>query len=580
MIVPASGPLLLLAAIGWPIALATLWLLPAFRRIGATLAATMALPALLLAFTGDTTLLLRAPGLFTSMQLGVDPVGRPFLLLTTLLWSVVGIHAHAYMKSDARRTAFTGFMLATGTGNIGLTLAQDTLSFYLFFAVMTFAAYGLIVHARSGEAIRAGRVYIAMAVVGEALLLGGLLALTAFAVDTSFAEVPAAFAALDRPGAVAALLLFGFGVKAGMVPLHLWLPLAHPVAPTPASALLSGAMIKAGVLGWLRFLPLGELELAGLGGVTMGAGVIAMLGAAAIGVTQRDPKTVLAYSSISQMGFLTTGLGAAMLLPAAAPMLILAIAVYALHHAPAKAALFLGVGLLRRRSRRFLLLLAAVPALVLAGAPLSSGAIAKAALKNALGDVPPPWPVPIDALLSVAAIGTTLLMARYLALIAAAARAAHARPARGLLPPWIVLIAASAAAAIWLPYALAPLGELPLATSPAYIAAGLWPIVLGVLLAVTAVWLRRRYPMLTIGAVPAGDIVALIEHAARVGARSVRPLRDMRADEAWNRAWVAVEKTAGRGIDSGVRLVDAMAAGPALGVVFWLLAAALFLALR
>jgi formate hydrogenlyase subunit 3/multisubunit Na+/H+ antiporter MnhD subunit len=104
------------------------------------------------------------------------------------------------------------------------------------------------------------------------------------------------------------LLLVGFGIKAGALSLHFWLPLAHPAAPVPASAVLSGAMLKAGLLGWIRFLPLGEAAMP-LSGVTL---VSAGLGAAVlgtfVGVVQNDPKTVLAYSSISQMGIITTGI--------------------------------------------------------------------------------------------------------------------------------------------------------------------------------------------------------------------------------------------------------------------------------
>jgi formate hydrogenlyase subunit 3/multisubunit Na+/H+ antiporter MnhD subunit len=253
------GGVLLLAAIAWPVVLSLLWLLPPVRRHAALLVPTMALPALLLAFTGDAAAQLRMPGLFTSMELGLDAVGRPFVLLTALLWSVTFVHALFYMAADRRRGAFTGFMLAAGTGNIGLTLAQDMLSFYLFFALMTFAAYGLVVHTRTAAALRAGRVYIAMAVLGEALIIAGLFSVIAFADNASFKSLSAAFAAMPHPDATAALMLLGFGVKAGLVPLHVWLPLAHPVAPTPASALLSGAMIKAGILGWLRFLPVGHI---------------------------------------------------------------------------------------------------------------------------------------------------------------------------------------------------------------------------------------------------------------------------------------------------------------------------------
>jgi formate hydrogenlyase subunit 3/multisubunit Na+/H+ antiporter MnhD subunit len=575
-----AGGILLLAAVAWPVTLSLLWLLRPVRRHAAPLAATMALPAVLLAFTGDATTPLRMPGLFTSMELGLDAVGRPFVLLTALLWSVTLVHALFYMAADRRRGAFTGFMLAAGTGNIGLTLAQDMLSFYLFFALMTFAAYGLVVHTRTAAALRAGRVYIAMAVLGEALIIAGLFTVIAFAENASFVSLPAAFASMPHAGATAALLLLGFGVKAGLVPLHVWLPLAHPVAPTPASALLSGAMIKAGVLGWLRFLPVGHLAFEAIGTTLMSVGVLATVLAAAVGLTQRDVKTVLAYSSISQVGFMAVGVGAALALPAAAPLLILAVAVYALHHAPAKAALFLSVGLVHAR-RRWLLAVAALPALALAGAPLTSGAVAKSALKGALGDVPQPWPIPIDALLSIAAVGTTLLMARALALLAVAdAGDDRGVPRYGLLLPWLALTLGSSVAAVWLPLTVAPLGELPLASEPSYIAAALWPVALGAIAAAAGVWFVRRHPAISGASVPAGDLVALVERSGVAAARLARPLRAVNLEDIGSRGGDSVARWAGGAIDRGAALVDRVTAGPALGLLFCILGAMLFLSLR
>jgi formate hydrogenlyase subunit 3/multisubunit Na+/H+ antiporter MnhD subunit len=598
----APATLLLAIAVAWPVALASLWLVPAVRRVAAPLVASMALPALALAFMGDVALELRLPGVFTSMALGVDAVGRPFLLLTAALWSIVAVHALRYTRHDRRRRGFLGALLATGAGNIGLTVAVDALSFYLFFAVMTFAAYGLILHTRTEAALRAARIYIIMAVLGEALLLGGIFAIVAAAPDATFAQLPAAYAAVSRPDIVATLLLLGFGVKAGLLPLHLWLPLAHPVAPTPASALLSGAMIKAGVLGWLRFLPLGELPLPELGAATMTAGFVATLFAAGVGVTQTDAKTVLAYSSISQMGFLATGIGAALVVPDAAPLLMLAVAVYAIHHAFAKAALFLSVGLVPGlgRGAPFWTLGLAVPALALAGAPLTSGAMAKDALKRALGEVP--WPVSVDLLLAAAAVGTTLLMARFLVTFRTASHSArqqqtesarhdgsepaaevtpvHAgQPSPGLVLPWLTLLVLCGVAAFWLPYALAPLGELPLATAPAYLAAALWPVALGAILYATTATLYRRYPALTIRRVPAGDIVALLERGAAAARRVAAPLAARSPAGAWSRLGERAGVGGRRAIDAVAAVIEGAPAGPALGAALCLLALLLFLAL-
>jgi formate hydrogenlyase subunit 3/multisubunit Na+/H+ antiporter MnhD subunit len=575
-----AAVLLLPLAVAWPAALVALWLLRPLRGVALRLAPTMAWPALALALLpAADAIQLRVPGLFTSMALGVDGVGRAFLLLTALLWSIVGVHAHGYMQHDDRRARFVGFLLATGTGNIGLTIAQDALSFYLFFAVMTFAGYGLVVHDRSAAALRAGRVYIIMAVLGESLLLVGLFAIAALATDAAFARVPEAYVALHNPELIAAALVVGFGVKAGLLPVHLWLPLAHPVAPTPASALLSGAMIKAGVLGWLRFLPLGDMAFPGLGTTMLTLGIGATIYGALVGVTQTDTKTVLAYSSISQMGFMAAGVGAMMLVPAAAPLLTFAVAVYALHHAVAKAALFLSVGIVPPRwTRRNLpwILLTLLPALSLAGAPLTSGALAKVALKDALGGLPEPWPARIDLLLAIAAVGTTLLMARYITTLPEPKRAARAN----VVVPWLLLVSSSVLAAVWLPLALAPLGELPLATSPAYIAAALWPVTLGVLIVLGALLLRRRFEIPALRTVPAGDIIAIVERAVVVTRNRLGPLQDISLEQRALPFWNAVGRQSRRAIDRMALHIESAGTGAGLGVVVCVIGLLLFLLLR
>ena len=100
---------------------------------------------------------------------------------------------------------------------------------------------------------------------------------------------------------ILALLIAGLGMKAGLVPFHFWMPLAYSAAPTPASAVLSGAVVKASILGMIRFLPL-ETALPDWGTALAAAGLFAALYGVVIGITQRDPKVVLAYSSVSQMG--------------------------------------------------------------------------------------------------------------------------------------------------------------------------------------------------------------------------------------------------------------------------------------
>src|SRR5699024_2367349 len=148
--------------------------------------------------------------------------------------------------------------------------------------------------------------------------------------------------------------LVGFGVKAGTVPLHVWLPLAHPAAPPAASAVLSGAMVKAGLVGWLRLLPSGPDQtgltdgaipqtVAIFGWVLLVSALAGGFASAVLGVLQNDPKVVLAYSTISQMGFTTAVVAVGLIEPEFGDVTAAAAVLYAVHHGLAKGALFLGV---------------------------------------------------------------------------------------------------------------------------------------------------------------------------------------------------------------------------------------------
>lgn len=345
------------------------------------------------------------------------------LATTALLWLLAGIYSwQEYRKKpgEAHLARYLRCWLLTLTGNFGVLVAADIASFYSFFALMTFAAYGLVIHFETRSALFAGRIYIAMAVLGEALLLSGLLwgaHLITDDISPLLRELPQAIAASEQGPWVALLLFTGFGVKAGLAGLHWWLPLAHPVAPTAASAVLSGAMIKAGVVGWLLTLPLGEFSVISadytrIAWLAIWLGLLGAYGAAVLGVFAKQAKAVLAYSSVSQMGMLTCMLGIGWLYPAFWPSILAAMVAFAMHHSLNKGLLFLGVGLRKIISRTYvplLLVLMAVPALNLIAVPFTSGAYAKDLFKSVLVDLPQPL---IYALFSYGAIATTALIVR------------------------------------------------------------------------------------------------------------------------------------------------------------------------
>ena len=513
----------LLLAPGLPLLLGILWGIPRMRpRIG-PLVPWAALPALALALLGTPGTSVELPWLLLGGVLGLSQQGQVFLFFTALIWFAAALHSRSHLREGDHCERFCVFWLLTLAGNIALLLAWDVALFYTSFALMTFAAYGLIVHSASPVAQRAGRVYLVLAVLGEALILIGLF-LAARATETPLlpllADLPAAIMQAPERDWIIASLWLGFGVKAGLPLLHFSLPLAYAAAPVPVAAVLAGAMIKAGLFGWLVTLPLGHAGLTQWGEILVITGLVAAYMGALIGIHQTQPRIVLAYSSISQMGLFSIALGAWFLVPEWGALLALAITIYALHHALAKAALFLGTEVVRHRTRRPVLWLwlgLGLPALGLAGL-LPSGLLAKVNLKLPL-TLPtetslPDWWLHLPLLLSIAAIGTTLLMARHLWLLRLEAGRDDAPPAvwRG----WALITAAALFGVFLLPW-WGVGTDWPYAWT--HLADTAWPVGVGLLLALVAVGLGR---WLRPWPIPPADVMVLLTPipglALRIGA--------------------------------------------------------------
>ncbi len=461
------------------------------------------------------------PWMLLGTSIRLDAVARPLALMAVVLY---GMALSFVVRSKAERPhVLTAFLLLCFTGNIAVFLADDLVTFYLAFAAMSFLGYAIVVHDRTPSARRAGAIYLVLTVFGECAVLAALLLLAADGV-TTVGEAPAAVSASPAQGTIILLLLIGFGVKAGTVPLHVWLPLAHPAAPSPASAVLSGAMLKAGIVGWLRFLPLGE----GTGEPTWGAvflvlGLVGGLLAVPAGVLQRNPKVILAYSSISQMGFLTSVIGAALVAPALAPACIAAVVVYSVSHGLVKGALFLGVQAWdsERLPRWSVTAALAVASLALVGAPFTSGFIAKYVAKEAVGEVPVPWlpALGVADVLPWFGVGSTLLLARFAVTLARRERTPKPTARmRGIA--WVALSVLAVVPVAALASAWAPPLSVPGWLDPSAVWAQTWPLLLGLAGAAIALGVTRRAPERS-PTVPPGDIVVVEERAARIVLRGL-----------------------------------------------------------
>ncbi len=255
-------------------------------------------------------------------------LGSGMALIAAFVWLLAVVFSVAYMGDDDALGRFFAFLLITQAGCLGVFLAGDYFTLFLFFEIMTFAAYPLIIHNEDRSAMSAGNLYLYLSVAGGLILLFGIIALVWMTGTAQITPVLEKF--INNPRLlywVAGTFIVGFGVKAGLVPLHVWLPQAHPVAPSPASALLSGILIKTGAFGIMRFMTVSLTPGAGAGAVgsltaaieTIGvilvvAAIVTMLSGAVLALMQTSMKKTLAYSSISQMGYIILPLGLAVYL--------------------------------------------------------------------------------------------------------------------------------------------------------------------------------------------------------------------------------------------------------------------------
>jgi formate hydrogenlyase subunit 3/multisubunit Na+/H+ antiporter MnhD subunit len=491
------------------------------------------LPALLAALGVDrgTTVTLIAAGSYEGV-LALDAPGALLLGVAALLWSAAGAYAATYQRDLPNRGRFAAAWLLCLTGCLGVFVAADMPLLYLMLATMTLGATALVFQDESAGARRAAAIYLGLALAGETLVLVAMILLAQATADGSLLirDAAAVLPTAAHRDLIVALLIIGFGLKAGLVPLHVWMPLAHAAAPMPASAVLSGVVVKAGIIGLIRFLPV-DAGLADWGNTLAVAGMFTALYAVAIGITQPHPKVVLAYSSVSQMGFTAAviGMGIASL-DAATPVLA---AFYATHHILVKGAMFLLVGVVAATAGtrlRGTLLLAAVLAVGLGGLPLTGGAVAKLAVKGPLGSG---WAATVAY---ASAVGTTLLMLHFLRRVAAnSAAEPAARAAAGLRWPWLV----TAIAALVVPWAIflgLSLGTVAEAVAPKALWASLWPVGVG---AALAWWLARAGDRLP--RIPPGDVAVVIDRGVGAGARAGAAL--LRADrvlQQWTIAGVSL----------------------------------------
>lgn len=256
-----------------------------------------------------------------TLQFATDGFRIVYALLATLLWVMTLLFSKQYFRGHRHLTRYFVFYFITFAAVLGVFFAADLLTLFLFFEIMSFTSYVWVAQEETDAALRASKTYLAIAVIGGLSMLMGIFMLDHALGTLAISELrTAASAFLEGEGGnfgnrqtylyvAAALLAVGFGGKAGVFPLHIWLPKAHPAAPAPASALLSGMLTKCGVFGMLLVNCQLLFADATWGRVVLVLGTITMVLGAASAVFSVDIKRTLACSSVSQIGFITLGIG-------------------------------------------------------------------------------------------------------------------------------------------------------------------------------------------------------------------------------------------------------------------------------
>lgn len=337
------------------------------------------LHAVLLAL-GTLVLAIAAPNL--------DAASHLFAILVAGIGFLVVLYSWGYMKHGEHGNRYTFFLFLMLGSMLGLATAHEFGNFYLFWELMTWSSYLLVIHEQTPKALRAGFIYFLMCASGAYVMHFGILLLHAEVGSFEFAAIAAAMPGIDPvAGALAAFALFvGFAVKAGFVPLHAWLPLAHPEAPSSISAPLSGILTKAGLFGMVKVLMivLGVGAAAHTGpGIDLGA-LMLLLGCATLiygevmALIQKELKRMLAYSTLAQIGEIAAILGLGTALATDAALL------HASNHAVMKTLLFFAAGaFILQSGRRYLPELAGLGRVM----PISAGCYALATV--AIMGLPP-----------------------------------------------------------------------------------------------------------------------------------------------------------------------------------------------
>lgn len=344
----------------------------------------------------------------------IDLLSLVFMILAGIIFLAVSFYTSVDIKGCGRERSFYLFFMITYLATIGTLMAGDLLSFFMFFEIVTFASFALMVHERGQKVIEAGSIYIYFGIFGGLSILAGILVLSAYTQNYEWITIAEKFGEIGNVKYVSsAFFITGFGVKAGMVPLHHWVPVIYPKSHISVNALSSGILMKLGGYGIARLIvsvissteALEEVTvnrvlvtLKDIGAVVIWLGIITMVVGVIAALEQEKMIRMLAYHSVSQMGYVIMGIGVAAYLGYDGAMGFSGSVYHMINHGLFKALLFMVAGVVFFRTReknmynlgglwRKMPIAAAaglIAALGITGMPLLNGFASKSILHHAI----------------------------------------------------------------------------------------------------------------------------------------------------------------------------------------------------
>lgn len=334
------------------------------------------------------------------MNFKLDGFRLLYGFVAAFMWMMTTVFSPEYFAHHHNTNRYYFFVLMTMGATVGVFLSGDLFTTFICFEIMSFTSYAWVAQEENKEALRASETYLAVAVIGGMVMLMGIFLLYYNVNTLDIDKLYEACIGANKASlyAASACMLVGFGAKAGMFPLHIWLPKAHPVAPAPSSALLSGILTKSGIFGVLVISTQILRHDENGGYIILSLGVITMFLGAFIALFSINLKRTLACSSMSQIGFILVGIGMQCLLGEENALAVRGTVLHMVNHSMIKLILFMAAGVvyfnihkltlneIRGFGRGKILLTAcfATGALSISGFPLFSGYVSKTLLHESI----------------------------------------------------------------------------------------------------------------------------------------------------------------------------------------------------